>query len=108
MASRTAWFDVLLAGVCECSWAIGLKYVDELRQPLGAAAGRNEDGASLGGLTLALRPLPAGTANAVWTCVGAAGTAAPGMVLFAEPVDALRLASLALVITGIVGLKLAP
>ena len=63
-------------------------------------------GASIGCLTLALESLPVGTAYAVWTGIGAAGTALLGMVLFAEPATALRLVSLGLVLAGLVGLKL--
>ena len=101
-----AWLVLLLAGLCECGWAVGLKYVDGLRQPLallGTVAGL---GLSFAGLTFALRSLPVGTAYAVWTGIGAAGTAALGMALLGEAATPLRLASLALVVAGIAGLKL--
>ncbi len=101
------WLVLVLAGLCECGWAIGLKYVDGLRQPLALVLTVLGLGLSFAGLTFALRSLPVGTAYAVWTGIGAAGTAALGIYLFDEAATPLRLASLGLVVAGIAGLKLA-
>ena len=102
-----AWLILIASGCCECGWAIGLRYVDGFAKPLALVFVVTMLGASFGGLTLALRSLPVGTAYAVWTGIGAAGTATLGIALFAEPAGALRLASLALIVCGIVGVSLA-
>lgn len=101
-----AWVWVLLAGVCEVGWAVGLKASDGLREPKLAAATIAGMLLSFGLLALGVRDLPIGTAYAVWTGIGAAGTAVLGIVFFGEPRDAVRLACLALIVAGIVGLKL--
>ena len=102
-----AWVLLCVAGLFEVAWAVGLKYSDGFTRPLPAILTVAAMGASFGCLTLALRTLPVGTAYAVWTGVGAAGTAAMGVYLFGEPASPLRVASIALVLAGIVGLKLA-
>lgn len=102
-----AWIILLVAGLCECGWAIGLKYsggLDTWRILIPTVVAMI---ASVVLLSLALRSLPVGTAYATWTGIGAIGTALLGMILFGEPVTVLRLASLALVVCGLVGLKLA-
>ena len=96
-----------VAGVFEVAWAVGLKYSDGFTRPLPALLTVAAMGASFGCLTLALKWLPVGTAYAVWTGIGAAGTAVLGVYLFGEPAIVLRFASIALVLAGIVGLKLA-
>jgi quaternary ammonium compound-resistance protein SugE len=101
-----AWGYLLVAGLFEVSWAVGLKYTQgfsRLAPSLMTIAGM---AFSLGFLGLALKTLPIGTAYAVWTGVGAVGTAALGIYLFGEPATALRLACIALIVAGIVGLKL--
>lgn len=101
-----AWLVLLLAGLFEIGWAVGLKYTEGFTRlwptlwTVGAMA------LSLILLGLALRSLPLGTAYAVWTGVGTVGTALLGIVLFQEPADALRLLCIALIVAGIVGLKL--
>ena len=102
-----AWVLLVVAGLFEVGWAAGLKWSDGFTRPIPAVLTLGGMGASIGCLTLASRSLPLGTAYAVWTGIGAAGTACLGMVLFAEPATMLRLASLGLVVAGIVGLKLA-
>jgi len=100
------WILLLLAGLLEIGWAIGLKYTDgftRLWPSLWTAASMV---ASLALLAVALKTIPVGTAYAVWTGVGAAGTAILGIFLFAEPATAARLGSIALIVAGIVGLKL--
>lgn len=101
-----AWFVLLLAGLFEIGWAVGLKYTQgfsRLWPTLGTVASMV---VSLGLLGVALRTLPLGTAYAVWTGVGTVGTALLGVVLFHEPADAARLACIGLIVAGIAGLKL--
>jgi quaternary ammonium compound-resistance protein SugE len=102
-----AWIWLLVAGVLEIGWAIGLKYTDGFRRPGPTAATVAVMIASFWCLARAVRELPVGTAYAVWTGIGALGTAVLGIALFDEPATAARLVSLALVVLGIVGLKLA-
>ncbi len=102
-----AWFILILAGLCEIGWVVGLKYTEGFTRLVPVALTVLAMGASFAGLTLALRWLPVGTAYAVWTGIGAAGTAALGIYLFGEPATAPRLFSIALVVAGIAGLKLA-
>ena len=101
------WFVLVLAGVFEIGWAIGLKYTDgftKLWPTVGTVASM---AISLGLLGVAMKSLPVGTAYAVWVGVGAVGTAILGIVLLGEPANAGRMVSLALIVAGIVGLKLA-
>ncbi|MCK1479362.1 quaternary ammonium compound efflux SMR transporter SugE [Bradyrhizobium sp. 197] len=101
-----AWSILFVAGLLEIAWAIGLKYTEGFTKlvpsvvTLGAMAG------SIILLGLALKSLPIGTAYAVWTGIGAVGTATLGIILFGEPATAFRLASIGLIVAGIVGLKL--
>ncbi len=101
-----AWLIVIIAGLFEIGWAIGLKYTDgftRLWPTIGTAASML---VSLGLLGVAMKTLPVGTAYAVWVGVGAVGTVILGIVLLDEPVNAARMISVALIIAGIVGLKL--
>jgi quaternary ammonium compound-resistance protein SugE len=101
-----AWAYLFVAGLFEVSWAVGLKYTQgfsRLAPSLVTVAGM---ALSLGFLGLALKTLPIGTAYAVWTGIGAVGTATLGIYLFGEPATALRLACIALIVSGIVGLKI--
>ena len=102
-----AWGILLLAGLFEVGWAVGLKYTDgftRLWPSVGTAAALVASMALLG---IALRTLPLGTAYAVWTGIGTIGTAILGIVLLGEPAGAMRLVCIALIVAGIVGLKLA-
>ena len=102
-----AWVVLFVAGVLEVGWAVGLKYTDgftRLWPTVGTAVALVGSMALLG---VALRTLPLGTAYAVWTGIGTVGTAVLGIVLFREPATALRLVCIALIVAGIVGLKLA-
>lgn len=101
-----AWLLLLAAGVLEVVWAIGLKYTEGYTRPLPTAITLTAMVGSVLLLGMAMKSLPVGTAYAVWVGVGAVGTAALGIVLFGEPASAPRLASLALIVAGIVGLKL--
>ncbi len=101
-----AWVYLFFAGLLEIVWAVGLKYTEgftRLWPSVGTIAAMCVSFALLG---LALKSLPIGTAYAVWTGIGAVGTATLGMILFGEPRDALRLLCIALIVAGILGLKL--
>ena len=101
------WTILVLAGLFEIGWAIGLKYTDgftRLWPTIGTVASMI---ISLGLLGVAMKTLPVGTAYAVRVGVGAVGTAILGMVLLDEPANAGRMVSLGLIIAGIIGLKLA-
>lgn len=102
-----AWLLLLLAGLCEIAWAIGLKYTEgytRLWPTVGTVGAMIVSVLLLG---IAMKSLPVGTAYAVWVGVGAVGTAILGIVLFGESASFARIASLALIVAGIVGLKLA-
>jgi quaternary ammonium compound-resistance protein SugE len=103
---RYAWTFLYIAGVFEVVWAVGLKYTQgftRLWPSVGTVAAMI---ASFAFLAQALRVIPVGTAYAVWTGVGATGTALLGMLLLGEPRTALRLACIALIVAGVVGLHL--
>ena len=100
------WWILLLAGLFEVAWAIGLKYTEGFSRFWPSALTLAAMALSVILLGLAMRHLPVGTAYAVWTGIGAVGTAILGMVLLGEPTHAARLISLALIVAGIIGLKL--
>ncbi len=102
-----SWFVLILAGIFEVGWAIGLKYTDGFTRFWPTVGTVLAIVISMGLLGIALRTLPVGTAYAVWVGVGAVGTAVFGIVLFGEPANFFRLFSLGLIIAGIIGLKLA-
>lgn len=102
-----AWTLLLLAGLFEVAWAIGLKYTEGFTRPWPSIATVAAMAVSLGLLGIAMKSLPVGTAYAVWVGVGAVGTVILGIVLFHEPVNALRVGSVLLIVAGLVGLKLA-
>ena len=102
-----SWIILLLAGLFEVGWAVGLKYTDGFTRPwptLGTVAAM---AISLWLLGVAMKSLPLGTAYAVWVGVGAVGTAILGIVLLGEPANPGRLVSLGLIVAGVVGLRLA-
>ena len=102
-----AWLTLVVAGLFEIGWAIGLKYTEgftRLWPSVGTLAAMT---ISVGLLGLAMKHLPVGTSYAVWVGVGAVGTAILGIVLFGESASAGRLISLGLIVAGIIGLKLA-
>ena len=101
-----AWLYLLFAGLFEVGWAIGLKYTEGFSRLMPSLWTIAAMIVSLALLGLALKTLPVGTAYAVWTGIGAVGTAALGIYLFGEPANAARLASIGLIVAGIVGLKL--
>lgn len=101
-----AWLILILAGLFEVGWAVGLKYTAGFTRLWPSVATVGLMAVSLWLLSIALRTLPLGTAYAVWTGVGTVGTVIVGMILFNEPVQALRLLCVVLIIAGIAGLKL--
>ena len=106
MSINTAWILLLVAGLMEIGWAVGLKYTDGFTRPWPTAWTIAAMIASVALLAQALKVIPVGTGYAVWTGVGAVGTALMGMWLFGESRDALRLGCIALIVAGIAGLKL--
>src|SRR4029078_11390676 len=105
--SHMAWFILVVAGLFEVGWAIGLKYTEGFTRfwpTVGTVAAMI---VSLWLLGIAMKSLPVGTAYAIWVGVGAVGTAILGIVLLGDSANAGRLISLALIVAGIVGLKLA-
>ena len=101
-----AWLILFVAGLLEVGWAIGLKYTEGFTRLVPSVLTVGSMVASIVLLGWALKTLPVGTAYAVWTGIGAIGTAALGIYLFGEPATAARLASIGLIVAGIAGLKL--
>ena len=101
-----AWVWLTLAGVLEIIWALGLKYTEGFTRLVPSAITAAAMVASVYLLALAVRTIPIGTGYAVWTGIGAVGVAILGMILFDEPRDLLRIASILLIVVGIAGLKL--
>lgn len=99
------WVYLIVAGLFEIGWAIGLKYTDGFTKLTPSLLTVVSMIISLGLLGIALRDLPVGTAYAIWTGVGTVGTAVLGIFLFGEPATALRMACIALIVSGIAGLK---
>lgn len=98
---------MILAGIMETGWAIGLKYSDGFTKLVPSALTFAGALASFWMLSLAMKDLPVGTAYAVWVGIGAVGTALAAVIFFAEPVTLLRVLGVALIIAGIAALKLA-
>jgi len=101
-----AWTILFVAGLMEVGWAIGLKYTEGFSRMVPSVLTLACMLASILLLGLAVKTLPIGTAYAVWTGIGAVGTAMLGIILFGDPATALRLACIGLIVAGIVGLKL--
>lgn len=106
MTDQLALVYLIVAGVLECAWAIGLKYSDGFTRPWPSAITIAAMILSFWLLANALRVFPVGTGYAIWTGIGAAGTAILGMLLFAEPATPVRIACIGLIVAGIVGLRL--
>ena len=100
------WFHLLVAGLFEISWAVGLKFSHGFTQIVPSVLTVIGMIASFYFLALALKNLPLGTAYAIWTGIGTIGTVIFGIILFKEPVSAMRLFCIALIVCGITGLKL--
>lgn len=102
-----AWLVLFVAGLCEIGWAVGLKYTEGFSRLVPSLLTVGAMVISMILLGIALKTLPVGTGYAVWTGIGAVGTAILGIILFGESMEPMRLASIALIVAGIVGLKLA-
>jgi quaternary ammonium compound-resistance protein SugE len=100
------WFILFVAGLLEVAWAVGLKYTAGFTRLGPSVFTIVSMAGSVFLLGLAMRQLPLGTAYAVWTGIGTVGTAIAGMVMLGEPAGALRLSCIALIVAGILGLKL--
>ncbi|MEC4563586.1 quaternary ammonium compound efflux SMR transporter SugE [Pseudomonas inefficax] len=100
-----SWIILFFAGLFEVGWAVGLKYTDGFSKPLPTVLTVAAMAISLGLLGLAMKELPLGTAYAIWTGVGAVGTVIAGIILFGESMALVRLVSVALIVTGLIGLK---
>jgi quaternary ammonium compound-resistance protein SugE len=100
------WIYLLLAGVLECGWAIGLKYTEGFSRLVPSLLTVTCMVISIGLLGLAIRDLPVGTAYAIWTGIGTVGAVGLGVVLFGDPATVARLSCIGLIMAGIVGLKL--
>jgi quaternary ammonium compound-resistance protein SugE len=101
-----AWIILTIAGLFEIGWAVGLKYTEGFTRPIPTVLTGVSLVASMALLGWAIKTLPLGTAYAVWTGIGAVGTAIVGILVFKEPATAARLVCLALIVSGILGLKL--
>jgi quaternary ammonium compound-resistance protein SugE len=101
------WVVLILAGLFEIGWAIGLKYTDGFTRLWPSVGTLLAMIVSIGLLALAMKSIPVGTAYAIWVGIGAIGTVILGIVLLGEPANALRITSLALIVAGVIGLKLA-
>lgn len=101
-----AWIILFIAGLFEIGWAVGLKFTEGFTRPIPIALTAVSLVLSMGLLGWAVKTLPLGTAYAVWTGIGAVGTALVGIMVFKEPATAARLVCLGLIVAGILGLKL--
>ena len=102
----TSWMLLLVAGLLEVVWAIGLKYTDGFSRLVPSLITITAMIASVWLLALALKGIPVGTGYAVWTGIGAVGTAILGIALFGEAASAARIACIGLIVAGILGLKM--
>jgi len=100
------WIFLIIAGLFECAWAIGIKYTDGFTKIIPSILTVSAMIISFWLLSIAMKTIPVGTAYAVWTGIGAVGVAILGMFLFGESKEMLRIASLLFIVVGIVGLKL--
>src|SRR5262245_57775936 len=102
-----AWIYLVMAGLLEVGWAVGLKYTEGFSKSWPSVATILAMIASFGLLSAALKTIPVGTGYAVWTGIGAAGTALIGMLFLGESREVLRIVCLVLIVTGVVGLRFA-
>ena len=101
------WIILIMAGLLEVVWAVGLKYTAGFTKLVPSVLTLSAMAGSVGLLGLALRTLPLGTAYAIWTGIGTVGTVIFGIVVLNEPASVLRVACIAMIIGGILGLKIA-
>ncbi|MZQ75802.1 MAG: hypothetical protein GT589_06520 [Peptoclostridium sp.] len=100
------WFELIIAGIFEVGWALSLKYSQGFTKPLPSIITIAGMTASFYLLSLALKSIPLGTAYAIWTGIGTLGTVILGITLFKEPIDAIRIICIMLILIGIIGLKM--
>jgi quaternary ammonium compound-resistance protein SugE len=105
MTTQVAWLLLLVAGALEIVWVVGLKLTDGFTRPWPSVVTIAAMVVSIALLAQIVRVLPVGTAYAVWTGIGAAGTALVGMAIFGEPRDVLRLVCITMIVAGTLGLK---
>lgn len=101
-----SWFILVIAGLLEIGWAVGLKYTEGFTRLMPSVLTAGAMVASVVLLAIAMKELPLGTAYAVWTGIGTVGTALVGMAIFGEPADVLRALCILLIVAGIAGLKI--
>lgn len=106
MPPSNGWLLLFAAGLLEVIWAVGLKYTEGFSRLVPSVITVAAMIASVWLLALALKSIPVGTGYAVWTGIGAVGTAILGIVLFSEPATVARLACIGLIVAGILGLKM--
>lgn len=102
-----SWIILIIAGVLEVGWAVGLKYTHGFTRLVPSVLTIGTMAVSMALLSWAMRSLPAGTAYAIWTGIGAVGTAIFGIMVLGESANMFRILSLCLIVAGIIGLKLA-
>jgi quaternary ammonium compound-resistance protein SugE len=107
MTTQAAWFLLVLAGVLEIVWAVGLKMTEGFTRPWPSVVTVVAMALSIAVLAQVVRVLPISTAYAVWTGIGAVGTALIGIAFFGEPSGVLRLACITMIVVGTLGLKFA-
>lgn len=100
-----AWIILIIAGLIEIGWAIGLKYTEGFTRPVASVVTISLMIIGMYMLAVATRTLPIGTAYTVWVGIGAVGTAILGMVLFGESRDPIRIVCLVMIVLGVIGLK---
>ncbi|MCQ4935408.1 DMT family transporter [Anaerotignum propionicum] len=100
------WVYLIIAGICEVGWALGLKYTQGFTKIMPSILTVAGMIASFYFLSLALKELPLGTAYAIWTGIGTVGTVFLGILLFKEPFDVVRLICIGFIVVGIIGLKI--
>jgi quaternary ammonium compound-resistance protein SugE len=103
-----AWFILFLGGMCEVGWLVTLKYTEGFTRVLPSIATLSLMLASIGCLGIAVKTIPMGTAYAVWTGTSIAGAAVVGICIFGESTTPLRLVSIALILAGVIGLRMQP
>ena len=100
------WLYLVIAGLLECGWAIGIKYTEGFTKIIPSILTVSAMTLSFWLLSIAMKTIPVGTAYAVWTGIGAVGVAILGMILFGESKEIMRIVSLLFIVIGIVGLKI--
>lgn len=100
------WFILFIAGLFEVGWAVGLKYTEGFTRPIPSILTVIAMVISMFLLGLSMKHLPLGTAYAIWTGIGAIGTVFLGIILFHDPVTVFRMVSIALILCGLIGLKI--